>query len=214
MLCRFFLKTVQAFWSGINVLVGVLVLSGVCVAAEVSEQDNLLDELVGPADVLDYSPARAYFAGGCFWGIEFFFEKQTGVSDVISGYMGGQLENPTYYDVSYTHTSHVELVEVQYDPAQVSYETLARLFFEIHDPTQIGGQGPDVGDQYASMIFYSNQHEKGIAEKLIGLLAGSGFEVSTVLQAKATFWRAEENHQNYYVRKGGVPYCHGYVQRF
>ena len=83
--------------------------------------------------------SKAYFAGGCFWGVEYFFEKQKGVIDVISGYMGGESENPTYKEVSYTHTDHVELVEVQYNAGKVDYETLARLFFETHDPTQIGG---------------------------------------------------------------------------
>ena len=184
------------------------------VADGVLQQNGLQDEQVGRGDVVENSPAKAYFAGGCFWGVEFFFEKQAGVSAVVSGYMGGQLENPSYYDVSYTHSGYVEVVEVQYDPGQVSYETLARLFFEIHDPTQIGAQGPDVGDQYASMIFYRNTHEKKIAEKLIGLLGENGFEVATVLQPKDTFWRAEENHQDYYSRKGGTPYCHGYTKRF
>jgi peptide methionine sulfoxide reductase msrA/msrB len=158
--------------------------------------------------------AKAYFAGGCFWGVEFFFEKQSGVSAVISGYMGGELQHPSYYDVSYTHTNHVELVEVQYEPSQVGYETLARLFFEIHDPTQVGAQGPDVGDQYSSMVFYGNLDEKRIAERLIELLRDNGYEVVTVVQAKDAFWRAEEDHQDYYSRKGGVPYCHGYTKRF
>ena len=158
--------------------------------------------------------SKAYFAGGCFWGVEYFFEKQKGVIDVISGYMGGESENPTYKEVSYTHTNHVELVEVQYNAGEVDYETLARLFFETHDPTQIGGQGPDVGDQYSSVIFYSNKSEKEISEKLIKLLEAKGFEIATELKAVMPFWRAEEYHQDYYSRKGGTPYCHGYVKRF
>jgi len=196
------------------VLLMVFAVGNNSVASEDLTEKEVQGGLVGQANVVDSPSAKAYFAGGCFWGVEFFFEKQVGVSDVVSGYMGGQLENPSYYDVSYTHTNHVELVEVQYDPDQVSYETLARLFFEIHDPTQIGAQGPDVGDQYASMIFYSSTHEKEIAEKLIGLLGKNGFEVATILSPKDTFWRAEENHQDYYARKGGVPYCHGYIKRF
>ncbi len=158
--------------------------------------------------------AKAYFAGGCFWGVEYFFEKQRGVSDAVSGYMGGELKNPTYRDVSYTHSGHVEVVEVQYDPAQVDYETLARLFFEIHDPTQIGAQGPDVGDQYSSVVFYNNPSEKKISEKLISLLEANRYQVATILQEATTFWKAEEYHQSYYARKGGTPYCHGYVKRF
>ncbi|MEA3304013.1 MAG: peptide-methionine (S)-S-oxide reductase MsrA [Pseudomonadota bacterium] len=160
------------------------------------------------------SISKAYFAGGCFWGVEYFFEKQEGVIDVISGYMGGESENPTYEEISYRHTNHVELVEVQYDHSKVDYETLARLFFEIHDPTQIGGQGPDIGDQYSSVIFYSNESEKKTSEKLIKLLEAKGLEIATELKTVMPFWKAEEHHQNYYSSNGGVPYCHGYVKRF
>lgn len=160
------------------------------------------------------STSKAYFAGGCFWGVEYFFEKQEGVIEVISGYMGGESENPTYKEISYRHTNHVELVEVQYDASEVDYETLARLFFETHDPTQMGGQGPDIGDQYSSVIFYTNQSEKEILEKLIKLLEAKGLEIATELKTVMPFWRAEEYHQDYYSRKGGTPYCHGYVKRF
>jgi peptide methionine sulfoxide reductase msrA/msrB len=160
------------------------------------------------------SISKAYFAGGCFWGVEYFFEKQEGVIEVISGYMGGESENPTYEEVSYKHTNHVEVVEVQYDASKVDYETLARLFFEMHDPTQIGGQGPDIGDQYSSIIFYNNELEKETSEKLIKLLEAKGLKIATKLKAVMPFWRAEEYHQNYYSRKGGTPYCHDYVKRF
>jgi peptide methionine sulfoxide reductase msrA/msrB len=158
--------------------------------------------------------SKAYFAGGCFWGVEHFFEKQAGVVDAISGYMGGALENPTYRDVSYTHSGHIEVVEVQYDSTQVDYETLARLFFEIHDPTQIGGQGPDIGDQYVSVIFFNNETEKNISNKLIDILKEKGYEIATTLQGVEKFWRAEAYHQNYYDKKGGTPYCHAYIKRF
>ena len=160
------------------------------------------------------SIAKAYFAGGCFWGVEYSFEKQEGVIDVISGYMGGESENPTYEEVSYRHTNHVEVVEVRYDASEVDYETLARLFFETHDPTQIGGQGPDIGDQYSSVIFYSNESEKETAEKLIKLLEAKGLEIATELRTVMPFWRAEDHHQDYYSRKGGTPYCHDHVKRF
>ena len=160
------------------------------------------------------SIAKAYFAGGCFWGVEYFFEKQEGVIDVISGYMGGESENPTYEEVSYRHTNHVEVVEVRYDASEVDYETLARLFFEMHDPTQIGGQGPDIGDQYSSVIFYSNESEKETAEKLIKLLEAKGLEIATELRTVMPFWRAEDHHQDYYSRKGGTPYCQDHVKRF
>jgi peptide methionine sulfoxide reductase msrA/msrB len=96
----------------------------------------------------------------------------------------------------------------------VGFETLARLFFEIHNPTQIGGQGPDIGDQYSSVIFYNNQSEKDISDKLIHQLKEKGYDVVTILQAAEKFWKAEEYHQNYYVKKGGTPYCHSYIKRF
>lgn len=158
--------------------------------------------------------SKAYFAGGCFWGVEYFFDRQDGVIDVISGYMGGESKYPTSREVSYTHTDHVELVEVQYDDSKVDYETLARLFFETHDPTQIWGQGADIGDQYSSVIFYSNESEKKISEKLIKLLEDKGLEITTELKTVMPFWRAEESHQDYYSKNGGTPYCHGYVKRF
>ena len=158
--------------------------------------------------------SKAYFAGGCFWGVEYFFERQDGVVDVISGYMGGDSEYPTYREISHTHTNHVELVEVQYDDSIVDFETLARLFFETHDPTQIGAQGSNIGDQYSSVIFYNNESEKEISEKLIMLLKKNEFEIATELRAVMPFWEAEKEHQDYYSRNGGTPYCHGYTKRF
>jgi len=163
---------------------------------------------------LDNSTAKAYFAGGCFWGVEYFFEKRYGVTQATSGYMGGKLKNPTYRDVSYTHSGHVEAVEVQYDPSQVNYETLARLFFEIHDPTQLDGQGPDIGDQYLSMVFYNNAAEKKIIQNLISILKNKGLDVVTELKEAKSFYPAEKEHQNYYAKKGGKPYCHAYIKRF
>jgi len=157
---------------------------------------------------------KAYFAGGCFWGVEYYLEKAKGVISVESGYMGGRTTNPTYHDVSYKHTGHIESVEVIYDSSKTNYETLARLFFEIHDPTQKKRQGPDIGEQYSSVIFYMNEDEKKIDEKLIALLEKNGYNVQTQLRPATTFYKAESYHQNYYDKKGKTPYCHGYVKRF
>ncbi|MDH4943465.1 bifunctional methionine sulfoxide reductase B/A protein [Sulfurimonas sp. C5] len=157
---------------------------------------------------------KAYFAGGCFWGVEYYLEKQKGVLSVVSGYMGGKKPNPSYRDVSRGDSGYFETVEVTYDPKLVDYETLAKLFFEIHDPTQKNGQGPDIGSQYHSAIFVSNIQERNIIKKLIRVLKLKGYDVATVIRDKKEFYKAEEYHQNYYDRKGKKPYCHGYVKRF
>lgn len=157
---------------------------------------------------------RVYFAGGCFWGVEYYFEKVKGVKSVTSGYMGGHTSNPTYEDVCSGTTGHAETVEVVFDPAQVSYEELARLFFEIHDPTQVNRQGPDVGEQYRSAIFYTTDKQKEIALKLIKILKEKGYNVATEVAKASTFWKAENYHQDYYRNTGKQPYCHFRTKRF
>lgn len=157
---------------------------------------------------------QAYFAGGCFWGVEYHFEKLAGVKSVTSGYMGGDLKDPTYREVSRGNTGHLEVVEVRYDPSIVSYETLARLFFEIHDPTQTDGQGPDRGSQYLSAVFTSDVEEKRVIVKLISLLRAKGLNVVTKVKEMLPFYPAEEYHQDYYQRTGKQPYCHSYKKLF
>jgi peptide methionine sulfoxide reductase msrA/msrB len=157
---------------------------------------------------------KAYFAGGCFWGMEYFLEKADGVIDARSGYMGGDLENPTYKQVCSGKTGYIETVEVEYDPSKTTYEKLARLFFEIHDPTQVNRQGPDIGEQYRSEIFYTNESQKETAEKLIKILEDKDFKIATKLAMAKTFWPAEDYHQDYYENNGHTPYCHGYTKRF
>ncbi|MCW8820985.1 MAG: bifunctional methionine sulfoxide reductase B/A protein [Sulfurovum sp.] len=156
----------------------------------------------------------AYFAGGCFWGVEYYLEKINGVKEVTSGFMGGHLKNPGYYDVVRKDTGHLETVEVVYDPAKVSYETLAKTFFEIHDPTQVDGQGPDIGSQYLSAVFVSNKEERETIERLIKVLEDKGLKIATKILPKAPFYQAEEYHQDYYEHKGSKPYCHRRVKRF
>ncbi len=156
----------------------------------------------------------AIFAGGCFWGVEYMFSKVPGVLKVESGYIGGTTENPTYEEVCSHRTGHAEAVRVVFDPAKVSYETLARLFFEIHDPTQENGQGPDLGDQYRSEIFYTSPAQQATAERLIAELRRKGYDVVTQVTPAGRFWPAEDYHQRYYERKGTQPYCHAYTKRF
>ncbi len=162
----------------------------------------------------DVKTERAYFAGGCFWGTEYLLQQAPGVISTRVGYMGGRTDNPTYKEVCYTETGHAEAVEVVFDPTKTDYETLAKLFFEIHDPTQVDRQGPDVGDQYRSEVFYVDDNQKAITEKLIGVLNGKGLKVATKLSMAGTFWEAEDYHQDYYNKTGKEPYCHIYTKRF
>lgn len=156
----------------------------------------------------------AIFAGGCFWGVEHFMQKAKGVLTVESGYIGGHKDNPTYQEVCAKKTGHLEAVEVVFDPNLTNFETLARLFFEIHDPTQDNGQGPDIGEQYQSAVFYRSEEQKQTMEKLINLLKDKGYRVVTQLHPATKFWKAEDYHQDYYEHKGTEPYCHGYTRRF
>jgi peptide methionine sulfoxide reductase msrA/msrB len=157
---------------------------------------------------------KAIFAGGCFWGVEYYFQKAKGVISTKVGYTGGTKSNPTYQEVCKHLTGHYEAIEVTFDPALTNFEELARLFFEIHDPTQANGQGNDIGDQYLSAVFYNDEEQKAITIKLIELLNKKGFKIATQLKPATTFWAAEDYHQQYYEKGGGTPYCHKKVQRF
>lgn len=157
---------------------------------------------------------RAYFAGGCFWGTEHLFKELDGVISTKVGYMGGDKANPTYEDVCSDKTGHAEAVEVVYDPSKTDFEKVARYFFEIHDPTQVDRQGPDVGSQYRSAVFYADDNQKKITEKLIRILEDKGYDIATEVVAADTFWEAEDYHQDYYDVTGKTPYCHVYTKRF
>lgn len=156
----------------------------------------------------------AYFAGGCFWGVQYHFQNLSGVLSTRVGYMGGTTENPTYAEVCKHHTGHAETLEVVFDPEIVTFEELAKLFFEIHDPTEFNRQGPDIGDQYRSAIFYTEETQKEIAQKLIAQLQAKGLRVVTKLEAAKKFYVAEEYHQHYYEKNRHEPYCHVRVKRF
>jgi len=156
----------------------------------------------------------AYFAGGCFWGTEYLLQKQPGVISTRVGYMGGHTENPTYKEVCAGKTGHAETLEIVFDPSKTDFEKLAHYFFEIHDPTQVNRQGPDVGEQYRSAVFYRDENQKQITQKLIGLLKGKGYKVATEVTQAGPFWVAEDYHQDYYEHNGKEPYCHFYQKRF
>jgi peptide methionine sulfoxide reductase msrA/msrB len=156
----------------------------------------------------------AIFAGGCFWGVQYFFEKAKGVVDTKVGYIGGHVDNPTYEDVC-SHTSgHYEAIQVKYDNRVTNYEAMARLFFNIHDPTQTNGQGPDIGEQYMSVVFYADDSQKQIAQNLIAELKKKGYKIATQLKLATHFWPAEEYHEHHYDREGTTPYCHHFQDKF
>jgi peptide methionine sulfoxide reductase msrA/msrB len=156
----------------------------------------------------------AIFAGGCFWGVEFYMKKIPGVLSTEVGYTGGHKENPTYQEVCDGKTGHYEAIEVVFNPSQTNFETIARIFFETHDPTHWNHQGPDWGEQYRSAVFYRDTEQKRIIEMLIAELKTKGFRVVTEVKPSGKFWKAENYHQDYYDHKGQTPYCHGYVKRF
>ena len=148
---------------------------------------------------------KATFGAGCFWGVEVAFRNTPGVVDVAVGYEGGTLANPTYRDVCSHTTGHAEVVEVTYDPAEVSYETLLDVFWDEHDPTQLNRQGPDVGDQYRSVIFYHTPEQRAEAEASKERRQASGKyhrPIVTLIEAAQTFYRAEEYHQRYLEKRG------------
>lgn len=151
---------------------------------------------------------KAYFAGGCFWGVEYHFQKVEGVISATSGYMGGFKDNTNYEEVCSGTTGHAETVEIVFDSEKVNFEDLVKLFFEIHDPTQIDGQGPDIGNQYRSEIFYTNENQKETSEKLIKILKEKGYDVATKITKAKFFCEAEDYHQDYYKKNGKEPYCH------
>lgn len=152
----------------------------------------------------------AYFAGGCFWGIEHYFQQGPGVVDAVSGFMQGNVDNPSYKDVCYKHTGHAETVKVVFDPSKITYHRLLEAFFTMHDPTELNRQGPDVGDQYRSGIWYVNDEQKREAEAYIAELQKSGAyhgrKVVTQVEPAKHFWKAEDYHQDYIDKTGRA--CH------
>ncbi|HHK74451.1 MAG TPA: peptide-methionine (S)-S-oxide reductase [Rhizobiales bacterium] len=154
---------------------------------------------------------KAIFGAGCFWGVEAAFAALPGVIKAISGYCGGETQNPSYEEVCTGTTRHAEVVEVTFDPDLVSYEALLDKFWSCHNPTQVNRQGPDIGSQYRSVIFTTSaaQHEAAIASRDALEKSGRFHEpVATVIESAATFWPAEDYHQRYFEKRGIAPNCH------
>jgi len=178
------------------ILVGVAIMTGFGVGHGAAEEETKL--------------AKATFAGGCFWCTEAVYAELKGVKSVTSGYIGGQVPNPTYKDVCTGLTGHAEAIEIEYDPAVVSFEKLLEVFFATHDPTTLNRQGADVGTQYRSGVFYHDDEQKRIAERVIAKLDGEkvfpGRIVTEVTKA-STFYPAEGYHQDYFAKNPGDRYC-------
>lgn len=169
-------------------------------------------DFVEDSQVLDTE--EAIIAGGCFWGVDHFLKLISGVLRVEVGYIGGTTEDPTYDEVCQGTTGHYEAVRVIYDKAKTDYHSILKRFFEIHDPVQKNGQGPDIGQQYQSAVFYYNQEQFDEAELLMQLLRKKGYQPATRLIAMHPFWPAEDYHQDYYAKHRKAPYCHTPVNRF
>jgi peptide-methionine (S)-S-oxide reductase len=153
---------------------------------------------------------KATFGAGCFWGVEAAFRQIKGVKATAVGYMGGKLKDPTYQDVCTDRTGHAEVVQVEYDPSEVPYEDLLRVFWDNHDPTTLNRQGPDTGTQYRSVIFYHTPEQEASAKASKDALAKSGRykrPIVTEITAAPEFWRAEDYHQQY-LEKRGLAHCH------
>lgn len=162
----------------------------------------------------DPSVEVGIFACGCFWGTQHHFDRMPGVLRTLAGYTGGEEAFPTYAQVRDHLTHHVEAVIVEFDPRQSSFEALCRLFFEIHDPAQTDGVGPDLGPQYRSCLFYRNDEQMHTAQSVIQLLRDKGHEVNTLLLPATPFYIGEQYHQQYYAKTGGEPYCHIRTKKF
>ena len=157
---------------------------------------------------------KAYFSAGCFWGVEYYFKRLKGVTKTTVGFMGGEIENPSYKQVKTGMTGHLETIEVTYDPEIVSYETLVRYFFEIHNFEQVDGQGIDIGTQYLSAIWFNNTEERDTAIKVFGELTQMGYHPATQIRQTMIFYPAEDFHQDYLDLRGESPECHVYRRIF
>ncbi|QYJ69515.1 peptide-methionine (S)-S-oxide reductase MsrA [Flavobacterium litorale] len=156
----------------------------------------------------------AIFAGGCFWCTEAFFTDLKGVTEVVSGYIGGTVENPTYKEVCSGSTGHAEAIKIIFNPDEVAYEDLLEVFFATHDPTTLNRQGADVGTQYRSEIFYTTPEQKVAAENFIKLLTEQnifGKIIVTKVSEASTFYAAEDYHQDYYAQNQNQPYCQAVI---
>lgn len=206
----------KALWIPPALLLGISLFCVACaeVAGSAEGVDDARTEKASEATVAtegdEREMERATFAAGCFWGVESAFRQVPGVKDVTVGYTGGRTTDPTYRQVCSGETGHAEAVEIVYDPTEVTFDTLLDVFWRIHDPTQINRQGPDVGEQYRSAVFYHTPEQKQKAEASKKALNRSGMlrrPIATKIEEARPFYRAEEYHQRY-LEKNGLAACH------
>lgn len=196
----------------------LVLLVGACGGAELGQKQAAPPPQAAPAAAQPVARSGqielGYFAGGCFWGVEHFLEAMPGVIAVESGYMGGAKDKPSYEEVSAGDSGHAETVRVSFDPKAITYEAVARRFFEIHDPTEVDRQGPDIGTQYRSAVYVTSPAQREAVDGLVKRLKDNGYAVATTVHDAGQFWLAEDYHQNYYARTKKTPYCHTPVPRF
>lgn len=194
----------------IFILFALLIFIGINVISSETNNKVKINSKKSGEKVSNMNHKKATFGAGCFWGVEAIFQKLEGVVETSVGYMGGTTENPTYQDVCYSETNHAEVCEIVYDPNVVSYTDLLSVFFSLHDPTTLNRQGPDIGTQYRSVIFYNDDDQKTRALDALKQIENGKFfarPVVTEVTEAATYYKAEDYHQTYYQVKGIAPHC-------
>lgn len=210
------MKHLQNGYSGMRylfILIGTIPLSILLSCAQKSNaKANTMDYKIDTTHaVSDGTKEIATFGNGCFWCTEAIFQQLKGVSKVTSGYSGGHVENPTYEEVCSKTTGHAEAIQIEFDPAVITYDELLEVFWQTHDPTTLNRQGNDVGPQYRSVVFYHNENQKKKAEEYKAALDKSGAfnkPIVTFIEPFKNFYAAENYHQNYYKLNGKAPYCY------
>ena len=188
----------------------ILIFVGINVISPETKQTKKSTDKTSGEKVSNMNYKKATFGAGCFWGVEAVFQKLDGVIETSVGFMGGHTENPSYKDVCYTETNHAEVCEITYDPNVISYTDLLSVFFSLHDPTTLNRQGPDVGSQYRSAIFYYDDDQKARALDALKQIEDAKYyskPVVTEVTPAQTFYKAEDYHQDYYKNKGITPHC-------
>lgn len=196
----------KTFWTvSCCAILAIAVIGAVAADSQPTEAGEVEPKSVSEEREETTNMAKATFGAGCFWGVEAAFRQVDGVKATAVGYSGGHTENPTYREVCSDRTGHAEVVEVEYDPTLVTYETLLGVFWENHDPTQVNRQGPDIGSQYRSVIFFHSPEQEAIARKSKGELEESGRfrqPIATSIEPAQPFWKAEDYHQQYLEKRG------------